>query len=200
VSRSVCIVARRWRSLTSAMRAACAPPRLNDRSVGRPRHVEEVRRQAAQCVPALARALLGGAADEPHEHRHQRQRDRHHERRFEVDRGHPRHDDEGHDRREHDLGQVAGEVRLERLDPLHRGRRDLAGLRAVGRRRLGLQAARDDCEAQLGEHARRRAPARDLHPPGQRSAAREGERERDRVASQLARRRASERPGDDPRQ
>ena len=104
------------------------------------------------------------------------------------------------DRGEHDLRQVAGEVRLERLDPLHRGRGDLAGLRPVGRGRLRRQPARDERQAQLGEHARRRAPARDLHPPRQRAPAREGERQRDRVASQLARRRAREGPGDDPRQ
>ena len=149
--------------------------------------VEEVRRQQPQGVPALAGALLGGAADQPHEDRHERQRDRHHERRLQVDGRHPRHDHERDDRREHHLRQVAGEVGLERLDALHGGRGDLAGLRAVGRDRLRLQAARDEREAQLREHARGRAPARDLHPPGQRATAREGERQRDGVASQLAR-------------
>ena len=157
-------------------------------------HVEEVRRQQPQRVPALAGALLGGAADEPHEDRHERQRERHHERRLEVDRRHPRHDGERHDRREHDLRQVAGEVRLERLDALHRGGRDLAGLRPVGRRRLGRQPARDEREAQLGEHARSRAAPGHLHPPGQRAAAREGEGEQDAVASQVRSRQCPRRP------
>ena len=39
--------------------------------------VEEVRREEPQREPALARALLGVAADQPHEHRHERQRQQH---------------------------------------------------------------------------------------------------------------------------
>ena len=180
VRRSVPIVARRWRSLTSAMRAACAPPRLNERSVGRPRTTsrKSVDRQRSACQRSRVRCSVARpishmktgtsgsvsamtSADS----------------RSTV--GHPCHDGERDDRREHDLRQVAGEVRLERLDALHRGRGDLAGLRPVGRRRLRRQPARDERQAQLGEHARSRAAPGDLHPPGQRAAAREGEREQD---------------------
>ena len=86
VRRSVPIVARRWRSLTSAMRARLRGAAIERAQRRQAAHdVEEVRRQAAQGVPALAGALLGGAADEPHEDRHERQRDRHDERRLEVD-------------------------------------------------------------------------------------------------------------------
>ena len=91
---------------------------------------------AAQRVPAFAGALLGRPADQPHEHRHERQGQEHHERGFEVDRRHPSDHRERHHRGEHELRQVAGEVRLERRDALDGGGRDLAGLRPVRRRRL----------------------------------------------------------------
>ena len=47
--------------------------------------VEEVRREHAQREPALPGALLGVAPDEPHEHRHERQREQHDQRRRHVD-------------------------------------------------------------------------------------------------------------------
>ena len=40
--------------------------------------VEEVRGEQPQRLPALARAALGRAADQPHEQRHERQRQQHH--------------------------------------------------------------------------------------------------------------------------
>jgi hypothetical protein len=50
--------------------------------------------------------------------------ERHDERRLEIDGGHPRHDGQRGDRREHDLGHVAGEGALERVDaPGRRPRR-----------------------------------------------------------------------------
>ena len=145
--------------------------------------VEEVRREQPQRLPALDRPLLRVAADEPHEHRHERQRREHQRGRAEVDRGHPAEHGERHDACEHDLRQVAGEVALERVDALHRGRRDLARLGAVERERSGAQAPLDEREPQLGEDAGGGAPAGDLGRPRERAAAGERQREEHEVGA-----------------
>ena len=75
----------------------------------------------------------------------------------------------GTTRGQHDLRQVAGEVALERFDPLHGDGRDLGAVAAVDRGRLGPQAPLDERQAKLGEHAPGRAPARDLHRPRERA-------------------------------
>jgi hypothetical protein len=95
-----------------------------------------VRRQQTQGEPALARALGGVAADQPHEDRHERQSHEQHERRAHVDVRHPAEHDERHDRRQHELRQVTREVGLEAVDALDGDRRDLPSLRSVERRRL----------------------------------------------------------------
>jgi hypothetical protein len=54
--------------------------RLGPRAVERPQrrqasdHVQEMRRQEPECKPALARPLLRVPPDQPHEERHERQR------------------------------------------------------------------------------------------------------------------------------
>ena len=103
--------------------------------------VEEVRREQPQRLPALARPLLGVAADQPHEDRHERQRQQHHPRRLQVDRGDPAEHRERDDAAEHELRQIAREVRLERVHALHGRRRQLAGLRPVERGGLRRAAA-----------------------------------------------------------
>ena len=105
--------------------------------------VEEVGREASQRLPALARPLLGVAADQPHEHRHERQREQHDQRRLEVDDRDPaRAPASGTIAGEHDLRQVAREVALERLDALHGGGGDLGALGAVERRSAARRSRR----------------------------------------------------------
>ena len=104
------------------------------------------------------------------------------------------------DAAEHELRQVAGEVRLERVDALHRGRRQLAGLRAVERGRLVAQPPLDEREPELRERRRRGPPARDLEHPRERAAEREHDRERDQLARDVRERVAAGGAGDDPRQ
>ena len=93
--------------------------------------VEEVRREQRQRPPARARALLGVAADEPHEDGHERQGEEHEARRDEIDRRDESEHGDRNRQRQHELGEVAGEQRLERIDAGHRGRRDLGALGAV---------------------------------------------------------------------
>ena len=134
--------------------------------------VQEMRREQPERKPALARALLRVAADQPHEHGHERQRQQHQPGRDRVDRDdEPEH---GHrdDDREHDLRQIAGEVGLEPLDALHCGRRDLAGLGAVERERLFPEPALHELEAKLGEDRRRGAAAGHLEAPASGRSAR----------------------------
>ena len=64
------------------------------------------------------------------------------ERRRDVDGRDPGEHRDRHDAGEDDLRQVAGEVRLEAVDALDRGRRDLGARRAVGAARLRADAAR----------------------------------------------------------
>ena len=132
--------------------------------------VEEVRREERERLPALARALLRVAADEPHEHRHERQRQQHHPGGDEVDR---RDEHEHRDRDvdgEDDLRQVAGERRLERVDAGDRRRRDLGALGAVERGRADREAAARRGRAAAREHVGRGSPADDLEAPGRRRA------------------------------
>ena len=86
---------------------------------------------------------------------HERQRREQHERRDEVDRGDPGEHSHRHDAREDDLRQVAREVRLEAVDALHSGRRDLGACGAVAAvgclrrrgRRARASARRDTSDA-----------------------------------------------------
>ena len=63
-------------------------------------------------------------------------------------------DGHGNDTGEHQLRQVPGEVGLEAVDPLHRGRDDLPFLGAVRRPRLAAEASLDEVDPKLGEHRR----------------------------------------------
>ena len=160
--------ARSTSAIVAGLRAA-AVERAQRRQ---PAHdVEEVGREQPQRQPALARALLRVAADQPHEHRHERQRQRASPapsvRSIAATQ---REHGDGHDAGEHELRQVAGEVGLERVDALDRGRRDLACLGAVERGRLAAEPPLDEREPKLGEH--RPAPRAGPRPRSPRRARR----------------------------
>ena len=130
--------------------------------------VREVAREASERTPARVRSPLRVAADEPHEDRDEREREEHHARRDEVDRRDEDEDGRRHDRCEHELWQVAGERRLERVDAGDGDRRDLGAPRAVERGRPVAEPPLDEVESQLREDRRRRAPAGDLEAPRRR--------------------------------
>ena len=89
----------------------------------------------------------------------------HDERPSRVDRADPAEHGERDDAREHDLRQVAGEVRLEAVHALDAGRHDLCASDAVECGRLRPQPPRDELDPKLGQHVRRRSAARDLEGP-----------------------------------
>ena len=96
-----------------------------------------------------------------------------------------------HDRREHELRQVAGEVGLERVDALHGGGGELAGAVADSAHRRAHEQLLGQAAAQLGHHARRRRSAQ--RPRRRRhSSARSGDHddERDERPREAAERRA----------
>ena len=127
--------------------------------------VREVAREASERAPARMRSPLGVAADEPHEDRYEGEREEHHPGRDEVDRRDEDEHGDRHDHREHELWQVAGERRLERVDAGDGDRRDLGAPRAVERRRPVAEPPLDEVESQLREHGRRCAPPGNLEAP-----------------------------------
>ena len=165
-----------------------------------PDHVEEVAREPPERQPALARALLGVATDQPHEHGHERQREQHDQRRFPVDHRDPGDHEERHHRGEHGLGQIAGEVALERVDALHGDGGDLGPAGAVRRDRLRAQPLGDERQPELGQDAPGGTPASDLHARGERTAQGECDQEQREIRPQTVKRDAVERSRDDPRQ
>ena len=162
-----------------------------------PYHVEEMRRQPAQRVPPLARPLLGVAPDQPHEHRHQRQRQQHDQRGEQVHERDPGDHDDRDDGGEHRLRQVAREIAVQGLDAVHGEGGDLAGGTAVVRRRLRTQAPLDERQPELGQHARGGPAARDLHPPREHRPQRERRQQQDELRPEPAKRGSGERRGDD---
>ena len=157
-TRSVPIVARRYSSLTSRDALRLRAPRLNARSVGRPRTTSRKwPDEERQRLPALSSAALGVAPDEPHEQRDERQRQQHHARGEEVDRGDEREHRDRHDDREHDLREVTGEGRLERV---HARRRPRSRPPRSARRRAqpagSAAAVSTRSSRSCGEHVRRR--------------------------------------------
>ena len=154
--------------------------------------VEEVGREQAQRLPALAGALLGAASDQPHEDRHQRQRQEHHAGRQRIDPRHPGQHGDRHDGRQHELRQVAGEVRLEAVDALDARGRDLGRLGAVEGRRCVAQAPLGELDPEPGQRRRSSAPAGHLEAPPQHPAQRERHGEEHDVGRDIGRRGAVE--------
>ena len=166
------------------MRAVCACERLNARSVGSPRTTSRKwLREQRERLPALARAVLRVAPDEPHEDRDERKRQQHDAGREEVDRRDERENGDGHDEREDDLREVAGERRLERLDARDRGGRDLGALRAVERRRRDGAASSRRRRAEAARSRRRPRASRRPRSPTPRARARRRPRRAARGAS-----------------
>ena len=162
--------------------------------------VEEVRGEDRERLPPLVRALRRVPADEPHEDRHERQRQQQQPGGDRVEHRHEREHRHRHDDGEDDLRQIPRERRLQRADPRDRERRDLAALRPVERRRLRAQPLRDEIEPELREDRRRAAPTGDLEAPREQRARREHRDEQDDARLDLRERRAVERTRDDPRE
>ena len=157
-------------------------------------------RQQPKCQPARPRALLRVAADQPHEDRHEWQRQQHQQRGSHVDRDHEREHGERDQTGEHDLREVAGEVGLEPVDPLDGRGHDLPLRGAVHGPRLRAQAALDEREPELAEHRLRRPATGDLERPGEGAAAREDDREQQDVRRLRGGRGPVECTIDDPRE
>ena len=98
----------------------------------------------------------------------------------------------GDERRERDLRQVAREVRLQRVDPLDGGGRELAAAFAGQRPGARAQQVPDERAAQLVHHAGRADPPGRLEA-GDHEPARQGER-REPYAARAGRRPGSPRP------
>ena len=165
-----------------------------------PDHVKEVVREPAQRLPPRFRSSLGVAADQHHEHGHQRQCQQHDQGRLKVDDGHPREHQERDARGEHDLGQVTREVAFQRLDPLHRDGGDLGSFGTVGRGRLRPQTLLDQRQSKLGQDAPCSAAAGELHPPRECASERERGHEQAKEQPEGVGRHAVERTGDDQRE
>ena len=154
---------RSLRSPTAA--AACAPPRLNARSVGRPRTTSRKWSRAGPALGSLLGAPGGVATHEDHEDRHQRERDDHDRGGDHVDRDDPGDDRGRHEGCEHELGQKPAEVGLERRGSEDRGGGELGALGAVERRRPVDEPASREREPKLREDARCREPPDGLEGP-----------------------------------
>ena len=128
-------------------------------------HVEEVRREQHECLPPRTCLTFRVPAHEPHEQGHERQGQEHDARRDEVDSGDEHKHCDRDDEREHDLRQVAGEGRLERIDSRDCSSCDLGATGAIQGRRPVVQPSFDHVEPKLREHVDRRAPSRDLESP-----------------------------------
>jgi hypothetical protein len=132
-----------------------------------PDHVEEPGREPDQGLEVGSGAGAGRAADEGHEHRDHRQGHGHDQRRGEVDGGAPaEHGRRDHDRQDH-LGQVAGEVGLQAVDPLDGGGGQGGAVAPPGTAGARPQAALDQLGPQGRHHPGGRAPPAHLDHLGQ---------------------------------
>ena len=157
-------------------------------------------REQAHRLPPRAGAVLGVAADEPHEDRDERQREHHHPGRERVDRDDERENRDGDDQRRDEIRQIAREGRIEGVHARDRGRRELGALRTVERRRPVPEARLDEVEPQLRDHLRRGAPAGRLESPRGDCAGEDHDHERAQRPRDVRKRRAAEGPRRDPRQ
>ena len=162
--------------------------------------VEEVGREERHRLPALPGAGAGRAADQPEEDRHERQRQQHEPGRDEVEGGDQDQDGNGNDCGEDELGEIATEQSLERLDAGDRGGRDLGALGPVERRRIPLQPRADEVEPELRDDAGRCVGADRLEPPGRRARATHDHEEERQGRRDVREGGAVERPCHDPRE
>ena len=80
------------------------------------------------------------------------------------------HHQQRHHAGKYDLGQVAREVSLERVDPLDRHGGDFGTSGTVRRQRLPAQTPAHERQPKLGQDAAGGMPAGYLHPPREGSA------------------------------
>ena len=185
-ARKVAIVSARYRSPTCRQGpllnglAPVAEQRLKPAD-----DVEEVRAQQRQRrvpAPGLGACAL---ADENHEGDQDRDRRGHQPSDQRVDRRDPDQHGDGNGRREQQLGQVAGEIALERVDAGDRARRKVTGARA-----RGPAARRSDDEpvgqpaAQFRDDAGRGTPTVQLEARAHGGPCGEHGAERDQFAAQ----------------
>ena len=173
---------RRYSSLTSLDLLRLRSPAVERAQRRQPAHdVKEVVRQQSKCLPALSRALLRVAADEPHEHRHERQREQHDAGRDEVDGSDDDEDRHRNDDGEHDLRHVLREGRLERVDAGDRRSGHLGALDTIECRWAAPQPCRHEVEPQLRDDACCCPAAGHLEAPcRQRPGADDGDEKRER--------------------
>ena len=161
--------------------------------------IQEVTREQPEREPSLTRAILGVPADQPHEDGDERQREQHQAGGQGIDRHDQAEHRQRHQDRKHDLGQVAGEIRLEPVHTLDRRRGDLACLGAVERDRLVAKPRLDERKTKVGEDRRSRAAPGYFEDPRQHAPPRESQRQQEKVERDVAQRRAGEGLGDDLR-
>ena len=113
-------------------------------------HVEEVPAECRQQPPLALRAGLGVQPDQDGEHRDQRQRHRDDHGRDPVSGRHPGYHRHRHHDREHKLGQVPGEVGIERVQALGGQGRDLPCLLPAQPGRAEPQRVPGQLAPQLG--------------------------------------------------
>ncbi len=127
----------------------------------------EVGREQVEHRPACRRPLTGRPSHERAEDGNQRQRQHHHDTGEHVVCEHPDEDrDRGHDG-EDELRQEAAEVRLERVEALHGGGRDLTGGALDRGGRAGTEQVREEPSPEGRGDAEGGQPAAALERPQQ---------------------------------
>ncbi len=165
-----------------------------------PHDVGETGREPAERVPLTLLHRAGRETDEHHEEgdEGEGQGDRH--RRDPVLPPHHRDDQRGRDDGEHQLRQIAPEVRLQRLEPAagrHRQARGIAPGQPAGAQAID---GREDGLPQLRLRTRGRARRRGLSRPGEAGAQGDDGREGGEDPRELGRRHPVDRADDRPRE
>jgi hypothetical protein len=147
--------------------------------------VEEVPGEPLECLPLPAGPRLRRQADEHHEDRQQRQRERHDQARRPVGQPDADHDQRGDDAAHHQLRQVAGEVRVESVDSAggELGQLGAAPLPQPARPQLGDPTQQRG--AQLGLHGCGRPGRDELLRPGEDRAPDDNAGQQDEIATDL---------------
>ena len=109
--------------------------------------VQEVRREQPERLAPLRRAPFRVAADQPHEHGHEREREQHDPGREQVDRGDEGEHGDRDDDCQHELWEVARKRRLECVDATHGEGGHLCALRSVERRGSIADSSLDEVDS-----------------------------------------------------
>ena len=136
--------------------------------------IDEVGREERERPPAAHRRVLGRLADQDPEDRDQRHRAREHDRGGDVVQRDPDEEHGRDDRRERELRQEPGEVRLERIGAVEHGAGDLSGLQRTEPAGARPHELREHPLAQRRQRGRRGERATALERPPE-EAARDGD-------------------------